>query len=258
MEWVVFPINKIGWSTGSANVNLSCFTRISTEYLREKIFVVFVGHDSSLTWRWRSWVPRLFAGWYQMIIYGDDSTRSGPDRACVCLNNRVCAYCVRSKEVASFAHFLWNVQRLLSVCRLFSLVSFSRKKSTISTATVRNRWSSWLLTPSPLDSSSGSQAARHGRIPKPVLVSCSSLILAWIRNCACVCVCVLILLALFLPTTGLIIWKNISQLCSCSWPRSRYILKQGLNSDLALIRTRSISLSLFCCCFLFYWVYGVE
>ena len=36
MEWVVFPINKIGWSTGSANVNLSCFTRISTEYWREK------------------------------------------------------------------------------------------------------------------------------------------------------------------------------------------------------------------------------
>lgn len=107
-----------------------------------------------------------------MIIYGDDSTRSGSDRACVCLNYRLGSYCVRSKEVASFAQFFDEISSkvFLSVRRLFSLVSFSRPKRG---AQYRRRLCGFLGpadSPHPLHvphSSSGSQAAKHGRIPNP-------------------------------------------------------------------------------------------
>jgi hypothetical protein len=127
-----------------------------------------------------------------MIIYGDDSTRLGSDRACVRLNYRVSVHiaCGRSKEVASFAQFVVKCSKAFypSVVSFPSRASLPAKEKTsthtISTATVRIPWSSSPLVFAP-SSSSGSQAARHGRIPKPVLprLVCSSPIPAWIRHC---------------------------------------------------------------------------
>lgn len=82
----------------------------------------------------------------------------------------------------------------LSVCRLFSLASFSPGQRKRRAHTQYRRRLCGFLGPAdsshpplvfaPSSSSSGSQAARHGRIPKPVpRLVCSSPILAWIRHC---------------------------------------------------------------------------
>lgn len=80
----------------------------------------------------------------------------------------------------------------LSVCRLFSLASFSPDQRKDEHTQYRRRLCGFhgpadsshpplVFAPS---SSSGSQAARHGRIPKPVpRLVCSSPIPAWIRHC---------------------------------------------------------------------------
>ena len=231
MKWVVFS-NKQDWLVLPLWTSV-VLSRIRL-YIGEKYSLCLLEHSSSLTWQWKSWVPRLFAGWYQMIVYGGDSTRFGTDRACVCLNNRVCAYCVRSKEVASFAQLLWNVQRLLSVCRLFSLVSISRKESTISTATVRIPWSSWFFTlSSPVVVAKPPETVAYQTRARLVFQSYSCVV----KN---LCVCVEPVRPF--SSTGFLIWKYFFSLSHCS----------SSSSSLRLLQTMVITT--FICVWMFYMI----
>ncbi len=168
----VFPIPRL---TGLAIVNTNCFTKNSPCVCHGTILrwrgdgeVECQGYSPDDT-RW-SFMEMTQHAWVATAPASVSTTESLCILRAVKRSGKFCT--VRRQMFKSF----------LSVCRLFSLASFSlpakikeKKRST----QYRRRLCGFLgpadSSHPPLvgpSSSSGSQAARHGRIPKPVPVSC--------------------------------------------------------------------------------------
>jgi hypothetical protein len=125
-----------------------------------------------------------------MIIYGDDSTRLGSDRACVRLNYRVSVHiaCGRSKEVASFAQYVVKCSKAFypSVVSFPSRASLPAKEKDEHTHNIDGDCADSLvqLTPHTLLSSS---------LPPPVVVAKPPDTVAYQNPCPVSCVPVLFL-----------------------------------------------------------------